>query len=205
MTFQPKSPDVTKALRNGTRVFAGTHRGRLTIRGTHPARGALWAFRQSPFRPVTRQYPFVKGTPLCGDRTACPVGPGCCPSRPMGKDVGTRPGPPRWPLPAARGSRRSGRVQDRLTGRVPAGHGLWPDRRAGPGVAGYLSGWAQRFAAPSADQARRPYAATLVQIDPSSAPAAAIAAGGSSYDGRLRSCAVSVRAFGHRSSAPGPR
>jgi hypothetical protein len=64
-----------------------------------------------------------------------------------------------------------------------------------PNVAGYFSGWAQPFAISFADQARRHHAVTLVQIDPSYASVAAIAAG--SYDSYLRSYAASVRAFGH--------
>ncbi len=64
-----------------------------------------------------------------------------------------------------------------------------------PNLAGYFSGWAEPFATEFAEQAYRHHAAVLVQIDPSYASVAAIAAG--SYDGYLRSYADSVRDFGH--------
>jgi Glycosyl hydrolase family 26 len=64
-----------------------------------------------------------------------------------------------------------------------------------PNIVGYFSGWAERFATSFAQQARGHGAATIVQIDPTFASIAAIAAG--SYDGYLRSYADSVRKFGH--------
>jgi hypothetical protein len=64
-----------------------------------------------------------------------------------------------------------------------------------PNIAGYFSGWAERFETPFARQALSHGAATIVQIDPTFASVAAIAAG--EYDGYLRSYADSVRKFGH--------
>jgi mannan endo-1,4-beta-mannosidase len=63
-----------------------------------------------------------------------------------------------------------------------------------PNLVGYFSGWAQPFAAGFARQARAHGAAVLVQIDPTYASVAGIAAG--SYDGYLRTFAASVAAFG---------
>jgi hypothetical protein len=63
-----------------------------------------------------------------------------------------------------------------------------------PNLVGYFSGWAQPFAASFARQARAHGAAVLVQIDPTYASVAGIAAG--SYDGYLRTFAASVAAFG---------
>ncbi len=64
-----------------------------------------------------------------------------------------------------------------------------------PNIVGYFSGWAEAFATPFAQQARSHGAATIVQIDPTYASIAAIAAG--AYDNYLRSFADSVRDFGH--------
>jgi hypothetical protein len=64
-----------------------------------------------------------------------------------------------------------------------------------PNIAGYFSGWAEKFATAFARTARAHGAATIVQIDPTYASIAAIAAG--NYDGYLRSFADSVRDFGH--------
>jgi glycosyl hydrolase family 26 len=81
---------------------------------------------------------------------------------------------------------------------APSGYQRIADfgRAAGraPNLAGYFSGWAQPFAAGFARQARAHGAAVLVQIDPTYASVAAIAAG--SYDGYLRAYAASVAAFG---------
>ncbi len=79
---------------------------------------------------------------------------------------------------------------------------------ARPNIAGYFSGWAEGFDAPFARQARSRGAATIVQIDPTFASIAAIAAG--EYDSYLRSYADSVRdfgqpviiGFGHEMNAP---
>jgi hypothetical protein len=64
-----------------------------------------------------------------------------------------------------------------------------------PNIAGYFSGWAEPFATPFAQTARDHGAATIVQIDPTYASIAAIAAG--NYDSYLRTFADSVRNFGH--------
>jgi mannan endo-1,4-beta-mannosidase len=64
-----------------------------------------------------------------------------------------------------------------------------------PNIAGYFSGWAEPFATPFAQAARDHGAATIVQIDPTYASIAAIAAG--NYDSYLRTFADSVRNFGH--------
>lgn len=63
-----------------------------------------------------------------------------------------------------------------------------------PNLVGYFSGWPQPFAAGFARQASAHGATVLVQIDPTYASVAGIAAG--SYDGYLRSFAASVAAFG---------
>jgi hypothetical protein len=62
-----------------------------------------------------------------------------------------------------------------------------------PDLAGYFSGWAEPFKTAFATEARRHGAATIVQIDPTGASVAAIAAG--HYDDYLRSYADAVRAF----------
>lgn len=64
-----------------------------------------------------------------------------------------------------------------------------------PDIIGYFSGWPQPFDASFAAAARRHGAVTIVQIDPTDASVAAIAAG--AYDGYLRSYADKVRDFGH--------
>jgi hypothetical protein len=64
-----------------------------------------------------------------------------------------------------------------------------------PNVAGYFSGWAQRFADSFARQARAHGAVPLIQVDPTYASVKGIAAG--AYDIYLRSYADSVRKFGH--------
>jgi mannan endo-1,4-beta-mannosidase len=64
-----------------------------------------------------------------------------------------------------------------------------------PGLVGYFSGWPEPFAASFARKVRAHGATPLIQIDPTFASVAAIAAG--TYDGYLRAYAVSVRSFGH--------
>ena len=64
-----------------------------------------------------------------------------------------------------------------------------------PELVGYFSGWPQRFAGSFARKVRAHGATPLIQIDPTFASVAAIAAG--DYDGYLRSYAASVREFGH--------
>ena len=64
-----------------------------------------------------------------------------------------------------------------------------------PNVVGYYSGWAQPFATSYAKQIRRHGVIPFVQIDPTFASVAGIAAG--AYDEYLRSYADSVRDFGH--------
>jgi len=64
-----------------------------------------------------------------------------------------------------------------------------------PNLAGYYSGWGEPFKVAFARQAYRHGAATLIQIDPTYAPVAAIAVG--DYDDYLRSFADAVRDFGH--------
>jgi mannan endo-1,4-beta-mannosidase len=64
-----------------------------------------------------------------------------------------------------------------------------------PNLAGYFSGWGEPFKTTFATTASRHGAATLVQIDPTGASIAAIAAG--DYDDYLRSYADAVHDFGH--------
>jgi mannan endo-1,4-beta-mannosidase len=64
-----------------------------------------------------------------------------------------------------------------------------------PNLAGYYNGWGESFSTAFATTARRHGAATLIQIDPTDASIAAIAAG--DYDGYLRAYADAVRDFGH--------
>jgi len=64
-----------------------------------------------------------------------------------------------------------------------------------PNLVGYFSGWAQPFAASFAETSHRHGGSPLVQIDPTFASVAGIAAG--DYDGYLRRYADSVRGFGH--------
>ncbi|HEX4064281.1 MAG TPA: glycosyl hydrolase [Streptosporangiaceae bacterium] len=64
-----------------------------------------------------------------------------------------------------------------------------------PNLGGYFSGWAQPFAASFADLLHEHGVAPFVQIDPTYASVAGIAAG--DYDGYLRSYADSVKSFGH--------
>jgi mannan endo-1,4-beta-mannosidase len=64
-----------------------------------------------------------------------------------------------------------------------------------PNLVGYFSGWIQPFAAPFARQVRARGGVITVQIDPTDASVAGIAAG--EYDSYLRSFADSVRDFGH--------
>lgn len=64
-----------------------------------------------------------------------------------------------------------------------------------PNLAGYFSGWPEQFEVAFARTARARGAATLVQIDPTNASVAAIAAG--DYDRYLRLYADAVRNFGH--------
>jgi hypothetical protein len=63
-----------------------------------------------------------------------------------------------------------------------------------PNLVGYYSGWPQGFATPFAETARGHGAVTIVQMDPTGASVASIAAG--DYDSYLRSYADRVRAFG---------
>jgi hypothetical protein len=63
-----------------------------------------------------------------------------------------------------------------------------------PNLVGYYSGWGEHFALSFARTVRRHGAVTIVQIDPTDASVAGIAAG--DYDSYLRSYADSVRAFG---------
>jgi len=62
-----------------------------------------------------------------------------------------------------------------------------------PNLVGYYSGWAEHFATSFARTVRRHGAATIVQMDPTDASVAGIAAG--DYDSYLRSYADSVRDF----------
>jgi hypothetical protein len=64
-----------------------------------------------------------------------------------------------------------------------------------PNLVGYYSGWGEGFATSFAQTARGHDAVTILQMDPTGASVAGIAAG--EYDGYLRSYADSVRAFGH--------
>jgi mannan endo-1,4-beta-mannosidase len=64
-----------------------------------------------------------------------------------------------------------------------------------PNLAGYYNGWGESFSTAFATTARQHGAATLIQLDPTDASIAAIAAG--DYDDYLRSYADSVRNFGH--------
>jgi mannan endo-1,4-beta-mannosidase len=64
-----------------------------------------------------------------------------------------------------------------------------------PNLAGYFSGWAEPFKTAFATTARQHGAATIVQIDPTGASVAAIAAG--DYDDYLRADADDVRSFGY--------
>ncbi len=64
-----------------------------------------------------------------------------------------------------------------------------------PNLGAYFSGWAQPFATSFADLLRAHGVVPFVQIDPTFASVAGIAAG--DYDGYLRSYAASVRDFGH--------
>ena len=64
-----------------------------------------------------------------------------------------------------------------------------------PSLVGYFSGWAQPFAQSFAGKVREHAATPLVQIDPTYASIAGIAAG--DYDAYLRTYAASVRSFGH--------
>jgi hypothetical protein len=64
-----------------------------------------------------------------------------------------------------------------------------------PNLAGYYSGWAEPFNVSYATQLHSHGLIPYVQIDPTYASVAAIAAG--SYDGYLRSYADSVRGFSH--------
>jgi mannan endo-1,4-beta-mannosidase len=64
-----------------------------------------------------------------------------------------------------------------------------------PNLVGYFSGWAEPFATAFADTVHEHGSTPLVQIDPTGASVASIAAG--DYDDYLRSYAESVRGFGH--------
>jgi mannan endo-1,4-beta-mannosidase len=65
-----------------------------------------------------------------------------------------------------------------------------------PNLIGYYSGWAQPFATSFAEMVHRHGLIPFVQIDPSLASVAAIAAG--SYDAYLKQYADSVRDYGHQ-------
>jgi mannan endo-1,4-beta-mannosidase len=64
-----------------------------------------------------------------------------------------------------------------------------------PNLVGYYSGWAEPFDTSFAEMLRKHGATPFLQIDPTDASVAAIAAG--TYDDYLRSYADSVRDFGH--------
>ena len=64
-----------------------------------------------------------------------------------------------------------------------------------PNLAGYFSGWAERFQTSYALSVRRRGMIPFVQIDPSFASVAGIASG--AYDGYLRAYANSVRSYGY--------
>jgi beta-mannanase len=64
-----------------------------------------------------------------------------------------------------------------------------------PNLAGYFSGWPETFKTGFATTALRHGAATLVQMDPTGASVADMAAG--HFDSYLRTYADAVRAFGH--------
>ena len=64
-----------------------------------------------------------------------------------------------------------------------------------PNLAGYFSGWAERFQTSYALEVRRRGMIPFVQIDPSFASVAGIASG--AYDGYLRAYADSVRGYGY--------
>ena len=64
-----------------------------------------------------------------------------------------------------------------------------------PNLAGYFSGWAERFQTSYALEVRRHGMIPFVQIDPSFASVAGIASG--AYDGYLRAYADSVRGYGY--------
>jgi hypothetical protein len=64
-----------------------------------------------------------------------------------------------------------------------------------PNLAGYFSGWAQKFPTAYAQMIHRHGVVPFVQIDPTFASVAGVAAG--SYDAYLRQYADSVRDFGH--------
>jgi hypothetical protein len=114
----------------------------------------------------------------------------------------TRLGGPARPAPAAVAASLPARPASYLgvyaTG-APASYGQVASfaQAAGrqPTLVGYFSGWAQPFAAGFAGTVRARGGVPLVQIDPSYASVAAIAAG--SYDPYLRSYADSVRGYGH--------
>jgi mannan endo-1,4-beta-mannosidase len=63
-----------------------------------------------------------------------------------------------------------------------------------PNLVGYFSGWAEPFATAFADTVREHGSTPFVQIDPTGASVASIAAG--DYDDYLRSYAEAVRSFG---------
>jgi Glycosyl hydrolase family 26 len=64
-----------------------------------------------------------------------------------------------------------------------------------PNLVGYYSGWSAAFETSFAERIRRHHGIPFVQIDPTDAVVAGIAAG--QYDGYLRTYADSVRDFGH--------
>jgi hypothetical protein len=105
-----------------------------------------------------------------------------------------RPTAARAPLPAASASYLGVYASGAPSGYQPVSAFGAAAGRA-PNLAGYFSGWAQPFAAAFAAAARAHGAATLIQVDPTYASIAGIAAG--AYDGYLRSYADSVRRFGH--------
>jgi mannan endo-1,4-beta-mannosidase len=69
-----------------------------------------------------------------------------------------------------------------------------------PNLVGYYSGWAQPFDTSFAEMLRKHGVTPFVQIDPTDASVAAIAAG--TYDEYLRSYADSVRDFGDSAATP---
>jgi hypothetical protein len=114
-------------------------------------------------------------------------------------------------LPAA----RIGLLPGRLRAGAPPGYGPVAEfaQAAGrqPNLVGYYSGWAEPFDTSFAEMIHKHGVIPFVQIDPTDASVAAIAAG--TYDGYLRSYADSVRdfghavviGFGHEMNAPGTR
>ena len=162
-----------------------------------------------PSRPMGEGHPYeARITPVTATGRARSRPPGDAPSAPGAATAGPRHGgrgrgdrtgrrragdqpPGRLPRDRRATRGRPGRaarparfLPGRVRGRPPRGYqqvtGFGRIAGPQPNVAGYFSGWAEPCAASFAGQARRHHAVTLVQMDPSYAPVAAIAAG--SYD-----------------------